>query len=56
MTPGWYGKLPSLGDFASRRLVHAVIEFDTATAGPLLIGAGRFCGLGLCLPLGREET
>jgi hypothetical protein len=20
-------------------------------AGPLLIGAGRFCGLGLCLPL-----
>ena len=25
-TPGWYGKLPSLGDFASRRLAHELIE------------------------------
>lgn len=24
--PGWYGKLPSLGDFASRRLPHELIE------------------------------
>lgn len=24
--PGWYGKLPSLGDFASRRLAHELIE------------------------------
>lgn len=24
--PGWYGKLPSLGDFASRRLSHELIE------------------------------
>ena len=26
MTPGWYGKLPSLGDFASRRLDQEFIE------------------------------
>lgn len=26
MTPGWYGKLPTLGDFASRRLDAAFIE------------------------------
>lgn len=26
MTPGWYGKLPTLGDFASRRLEGAFIE------------------------------
>lgn len=26
MVPGWYGKLPSLGDFASRRLEPAFIE------------------------------
>ncbi len=26
MTPGWYGKLPSLGDFASRRLAAEFIE------------------------------
>lgn len=25
-TPGWYGKLPSTGDFASRRLPHELIE------------------------------
>lgn len=25
-TPGWHGKLPSLGDFASRRLPHEFIE------------------------------
>ncbi|HEX5373947.1 MAG TPA: type VI secretion system-associated protein TagF [Aquabacterium sp.] len=25
-TPGWYGKLPSTGDFASRRLSHELIE------------------------------
>lgn len=40
--------------FASRRLVHAVIEFAEAVEGPLLLGAGRFCGLGLCLPLDAE--
>jgi type VI secretion system protein ImpM len=29
-TPGWYGKLPSTGDFASRRLPHETIEpWDT---------------------------
>jgi len=28
--PGWYGKLPSTGDFASRRLPHEIIEpWDT---------------------------
>lgn len=28
--PGWYGKLPSLGDFASRRLPHGFIQaWDT---------------------------
>lgn len=25
-TPGWHGKLPSLGDFASRRLPHEFVE------------------------------
>ncbi|MYB33513.1 MAG: type I-U CRISPR-associated protein Cas5/Cas6 [Acidobacteria bacterium] len=33
---------------ASRPLVHAVIEFDEEVAGPVLLGAGRFTGLGLC--------
>ncbi len=36
---------------ASRPLVHAVIEFDEEVAGPVLLGAGRFTGLGLCRSL-----
>jgi CRISPR-associated protein Csb2 len=38
----------------SRRLVHATLAFSQEVAGPVLIGAGRFSGLGLCLPLSGE--
>ena len=41
---------PSL---ASRSLAHAVIDFEEEVAGPVLIGAGRFIGLGFCRGLGR---
>ena len=41
--------------FASRRLSHAILQFDQPQAGPVMIGAGRFCGLGLCLPLDAER-
>jgi CRISPR-associated protein Csb2 len=37
---------------------HAVLIFDEDVAGPLLIGAGRFRGYGLCRPLvqgGQDE-
>ena len=37
---------------ATRSLVHAVIDFGRATTGPVLLGAGRFTGLGLCRRLG----
>lgn len=33
---------------ATRSLVHAVIDFGRETNGPVLLGAGRFTGLGLC--------
>ena len=33
---------------ASRQLVHAVIDFGEDVRGPVLLGAGRFTGLGLC--------
>ena len=33
---------------ASRPLVHAVIDFETDVSGPVLLGAGRFTGLGFC--------
>ena len=39
-------KLPR--SLESRQLVHAVIEFERNVSGPVLLGAGRFNGLGLC--------
>jgi CRISPR-associated protein Csb2 len=35
----------------ARVRVHADIRFDNPVRGPLLIGAGRYFGLGLCLPV-----
>jgi len=37
-------------DEAPRMAVHAEIEFDERVAGPLLLGAGRYFGLGLLRP------
>jgi len=34
---------------------HAVIVFDERVQGPLLLGAGRFRGYGLCRPMDRES-
>jgi CRISPR-associated protein Csb2 len=36
----------------SRVRVHADIRFEERVGGPLLVGAGRYFGLGLCLPAG----
>ena len=33
---------------ATRSLVHAVIDFEHEIPGPVVLGAGRFTGLGLC--------
>ena len=51
-SPKWmHWQLPV--SLRSRRLTHAVIRFREPVAGPLLLGAGRFVGLGLCRPLQR---
>jgi CRISPR-associated protein Csb2 len=48
--PDWTGwRLPP--PLTGRRLTHAVVEFEVPVCGPVLLGAGRFVGLGLCLPL-----
>lgn len=45
--PPWHRwKAPK--SLASRQLVHAVIDFGEEVRGPVLLGAGRFTGLGLC--------
>ena len=50
-TPAWTRwKVP--GSLATRSLVHAVVDFGCETAGPVLLGAGRFTGLGLCRGIG----
>ncbi len=38
------------GDGVRRRLVHAAVRFRESIEGPVLIGAGRFLGLGLMRP------
>ncbi|MBZ5603890.1 MAG: type I-U CRISPR-associated protein Cas5/Cas6 [Acidobacteriia bacterium] len=46
--PAWTGwTLP--GFLANRLLTHAVIEFAEPVEGPVMLGAGRFVGLGLCV-------
>jgi CRISPR-associated protein Csb2 len=39
-----------------RARVHAEIEFLERVRGPVLIGAGRYFGLGLCLPIGDPDA
>lgn len=39
------------GSHRRRMLVHATISFDEPVRGPVLLGAGRYRGLGLCRPL-----
>jgi CRISPR-associated protein Csb2 len=54
-SPAWMRWLlpPSL---ATRQLTHAVVRFTMPVEGPLILGAGRYFGLGLCRPLdGRNR-
>jgi CRISPR-associated protein Csb2 len=45
----------SSGNDPGRVLVHAVIRFPEPVRGPVLLGAGRYLGLGLCLPTNQER-
>lgn len=36
---------------ASRQLTHAVVRFADPIEGPVILGAGRYVGLGLCRPV-----
>ena len=49
--PSWMRwKMPKW--LESRQRVHAVIDFEQKVRGPVLLGAGRFTGLGLCRGVG----
>jgi CRISPR-associated protein Csb2 len=53
--PEWMRwRLPS--SLNSRFLTHAVIHFSKPLHGPVILGAGRFVGLGLCRPIPDAEN
>lgn len=45
---------PQKGSGFKRVCVHAELHFDNPVAGPVLLGAGRYFGLGMCRPRSRE--
>ncbi|MCC6779311.1 MAG: type I-U CRISPR-associated protein Cas5/Cas6 [Hyphomicrobiales bacterium] len=51
--PDW--SFPSGAKFASRPRRHVVLRFNEPVTGPVVLGAGRFYGLGLCLPIDSED-
>jgi len=53
-SPPWMSwRLPAF--LASRQLTHAVVRFSEPIQGPVILGAGRYLGLGLCRPSTRER-
>jgi len=47
--PDW--SFPMGAKFANRPRRHVVLQFAENIEGPVILGAGRFYGFGLCLPL-----
>ena len=47
---------PAGGRPIARRLVHAALTFDRSVAGPLMLGAGRYLGLGLMRPIPERRA
>jgi CRISPR-associated protein Csb2 len=42
-------------DGGSRRQIHAILLFDECICGPVILGAGRYRGYGLCRPMDEPE-
>jgi CRISPR-associated protein Csb2 len=52
--PDW--SFPKGAKFANRPRRHLVLHFAENVEGPVIIGAGRFHGFGLCLPFSGERS
>lgn len=46
---------PSIPGRVRRVRVHADLRFDEPVRGPVILGAGRYFGLGLCLPVDEDK-
>lgn len=53
-TPNGMPLLPVKTGQAARQQVHVLLRFPCLVQGPLLLGAGRYRGYGLCKPLGHQ--
>lgn len=51
--PDW--TFPASSKLRQRPRRHVVLRFTEPVAGPVLIGAGRYQGFGLCLPLDEDD-
>ena len=49
-----FPRLPRKRDGGLQRHTHAVMIFDEPVQGPVVLGAGRFRGYGLCRPMGQR--
>lgn len=54
--PMRFPSFPSQRDKPRRVLVHARLGFSSPVRGPVLLGAGRYLGLGLCRPVDVQEA
>lgn len=54
MFPAFHQRGPN-GEPVARRLIHVAVTFDRPLEGPLVLGAGRYIGLGLMRPSHLED-
>jgi CRISPR-associated protein Csb2 len=50
-----HGPYPRLTGRLDKVLLHATMVFREVVRGPVIVGAGRYFGLGLCLPVDDES-
>lgn len=50
-----FPRYPATEAKIQRVLTHAYLEFPQPVRGPIILGAGRYRGLGLCRPLFKEQ-
>jgi len=51
-----FPNMPSRPGKPTRPQVHVYLEFDQPVMGPVILGAGRFLGYGLCKPMDQSRS